>query len=131
MVIKCEITIFLLVSQKGKLQSDLDDTSAKLKKTISERDLLIREFKTLKASSAKTEVNLKKMNDDQLKAAKKLLDQVTALENTVQTASKGDKEKDKIIKVQESCYICCISKGHTDSFPANIYLFKVCNRNIS
>ena len=110
------------MSQKGKLQSDLDDTSAKLKKTISERDLLIREFKTLKASSAKTEVNLKKMNDDQLKAA----------ENTVQTASKGDKEKDKIIKVQESCCcICCISKGHTDSFPANIYLFKVCNRNIS
>ena len=120
------------MSQKGKLQSDLDDTSAKLKKTISERDLLIREFKTLRESSAKTEVNLKKMNDDQLKAAKKLLDQVTALENTVQTASKGDKEKDKILKVQESrCYICCISKGHTDSFPANIYLFKVCNRNIS
>ena len=69
---------------------------------------------------------MKKMNDDQLKAAKKLLDQVTALENTVQTASKGDKEKDKIIKVKENyCCICYISKGDTDRFPANINLFKV------
>lgn len=62
------------------------------------RDLVIREFKVLKETKVEVAVDHKQLNDDQLKAAKKLLDQITALENTVQTASKGDKEKDKIIK---------------------------------
>ena len=86
--------------------SKTDEVNSKLKKTISERDLLIREYKKSKDSVAKFEISVKE-KDDQLagiadvhkKELKKIQDQVNALENTAKVSGKGDKAKDKIIAV--------------------------------
>ena len=85
----------------------MDEVNSKLKKTISERDLLIREYKKSKDSVAKFEVSVKETDnklagiaDVHKKELKKLQDQVIALESTSKVSGKGDKEKDKIIAVR-------------------------------
>ena len=86
--------------------SKTDEISAKLKKTISERDLAIREYKKYKDSVANLEKDLKTKDgklsgiaDEHKKELKKMQDQITALENTAKVSGKGDKDKDKLIAV--------------------------------
>jgi len=85
--------------QRDQAKDEVADVSTKLKKTISERDLLIREFKTLKDTKVNTvttsEVDLKSLNIDQLTAAKKLLDEISP--KAKKADAKSDKEKDEII----------------------------------
>lgn len=103
---------------KSTNENELNDLNAKLKKTISERDLLIREYKAIKEKSGKMEetINNSKAEAEATAAThkkelKKLQDQVTALENTSKTSGKGDKEKDKLIGVSEKTdYIYTILK---------------------
>lgn len=80
--------------------------SSKLKKSTAERDLLIREYKKSKDSVAKLETSVKEKDsklasiaDVHKKELKNLQDQVSALESTAKVSGKGDKDKDKIIKV--------------------------------
>jgi len=86
--------------------------NAKLKKTISERDLLIREYKKSKDSVTKLEMSTKvkdaelaSIGDTHKKELKKLQDQVTALENTAKVSGK-DKDKDKLIGVSIKTNAC-------------------------
>jgi len=97
-----------LEEKQSSSETELNDLNSKLKKTISERDLLIREHKTLKDKNGKSDSELKKAKEEQekekkelannhAKEMKKLKDQLTALENTSKTSGKGDKEKDEVI----------------------------------
>merc|ERR1712212_1208002 len=53
-----------LMESKVKVTGDVDitDLNAKLKKTLSERDLLIREYKNVKDSNTKLEAEVKKLS---------------------------------------------------------------------
>lgn len=100
------LTMLLIIRQ---IETELADLNAKLKKTISERDLLIREYKSVKDKSSKMEETIKSSNADSDAAAvahkkelKKLQDQLTAIENASKASGKGDKEKDKLIGVSGS-----------------------------
>ncbi|XP_065661141.1 kinectin isoform X4 [Hydra vulgaris] len=84
--------------------SELDELNTKLKKTISERDLLIREFKALKEKYSqqekdvsKLETDIKSLKDQHAAELKKLQDQVVVLTGSASSKGKGDKEKDVLI----------------------------------
>ncbi|XP_057315368.1 ribosome-binding protein 1-like isoform X2 [Hydractinia symbiolongicarpus] len=90
--------------KSAESSNEVTDLNAKLKKTISERDLLIREYKAMKDTKTSLETNLKKATQDaktntetHQKEIKKLKDQLTAAENTSKSSGKSDKEKDKLI----------------------------------
>ena len=86
--------------------SELDELNSKLKKTVSERDLLIREFKTLKEKHAQQEKDVsaveaakKTLKDQHAVELKKLQDQVFTLTSSSPSKGKGDKQKDELIEV--------------------------------
>merc|ERR1711890_186100 len=95
-------------------ETELAELAAKLKKTISERDLLIREYKNVKDHSTKMEVELNatkqslltKTQDSQTLAAEieKLKANITKLEepSTNTVCENGSAEKDELIKKCES-----------------------------
>lgn len=112
MFVKLYSFFFIQQAEKSAESSnEVTDLNAKLKKTISERDLLIREYKAMKDTKTSLETNLKKAAQDtktnvetHQKEIKRLKDQLTAAENTSKSSGKSDKEKDKLIGVR--LFVC-------------------------
>merc|ERR1711962_1063572 len=82
------------LAKKSEEAKEVDDLKAKLKKTTSERDLLIREYKNTKDSKEKLDMELKRHCTEHEAEMQKMQETLASYE---QSSGKGDKEKDKLI----------------------------------
>merc|ERR1719228_28795 len=82
------------LAKKSEEAKEVDDLKAKLKKTTSERDLLIREYKNTKDAKEKLDMELKRHCTEHEGEMQKMQETLASYE---QSSGKGDKEKDKLI----------------------------------
>ena len=76
------------MARKSEEAKEVDDLKAKLKKTTSERDLLIREYKNTKDSKEKLDMELKRHCNEHESEMKKMQETLASYE---QSSGKGDK----------------------------------------
>merc|ERR1719505_566502 len=82
------------LARKSEEAKEVDDLKARLKKTTSERDLLIREYKNTKDSKEKLDMELKRHCDEHEREMQKMQEALASYE---QSSGKGDEEKEKMI----------------------------------